>query len=281
MNEQSRSIGLIVIGDEILSGKRVDKHLPKLLELLKERGLQLTWAQYIGDEPERIVDVLQRSFATGDIVFVTGGIGSTPDDHTRQAAARALGLDLVLHPQARELIGQRIHEMAQGDPKKADLDSVENQPRLRMGEFPEGANIIPNAYNNIPGFYLREHYFMPGFPVMASPMMTWVLDTLYADLFHQLDYVEKSFIASGAMEATITPLLESIEQKYPHIRVFSLPSIGDPTKEGVFAGRHMELGVKGPREQVDFAFKELRLGVEAFDTVTYDLIKNDMPKDVQ
>jgi molybdopterin-biosynthesis enzyme MoeA-like protein len=269
----SRTIGLIVIGDEILSGKRVDKHMPRLLELFKERGLQLSWAQYIGDDPVRIVDVLKNSFASGDIVFVTGGIGSTPDDHTRQSAAKALGVELTLHPEAKELIAQRISEMAQGDPVKADIHSVENVPRMRMGEFPQGASIIPNSYNKIPGFYIREHYFMPGFPVMASPMMEWVLQTFYSDLFHQIDYVERSFIAEGAMEATITPLMEEIEKKYPEIRVFSLPSVGDPSKQGVFAKRHMELGVKGPLAQVEIALKELRTGVEGFQTLTYDLSK--------
>ena len=269
----NRTIGLIVIGDEILSGRRTDKHMPRLLELLKERGLQLSWAEYIADDPQRIIATFKRSFASGDIVFVTGGIGSTPDDHTRQCAAKALGLDLVLHPEARELIGQRIVEMAEGDPVKADVNSALNLPRLRMGEFPKGASIIPNSYNKIPGFHIHEHYFMPGFPVMASPMMVWALDTFYAHLFHQIDFVERSFIAAGAMEATITPLMEAIEKKYPEIKVFSLPSVGDPTKEGILAQRHMELGVKGPASQVEEALKELRVGVEAFNTITYDLVK--------
>lgn len=273
MTQQDRTIGLIVIGDEILSGRRMDKHMPRLLELLKERGLQLGWAEYIGDDPQRIIATLKRSFASGDIVFITGGIGSTPDDHTRQCAAKALGLDLVLHPQAKELIGQRIVEMAEGDPVKADIDSALNAPRLRMGEFPKGASIIPNSYNKIPGFHIQEHYFTPGFPVMAGPMMIWVLDTFYTALFHQNDYVEKSFIAAGAMEATITPLMEEIEKKYPQIKVFSLPSVGDPSKEGILAQRHMELGVKGPADQVEIALKELRVGVESFNTITYDLTK--------
>ena len=271
--QNNRPIGLIVIGDEILSGRRTDKHMPRLLELLKERGLQLSWAEYIADDPQRIIATFKRSFASGDIVFVTGGIGSTPDDHTRQCAAKALGLDLVLHPEAKELIVQRIVESAEGDPVKGDVNSVLNQPRLRMGEFPKGASIIPNTYNKIPGFHIQEHYFMPGFPVMASPMMVWILDTFYAHLFHQVDFVERSFIAAGAMEATITPLMEAIEIKYPDIKVFSLPSVGDPTKEGIFAQRHMELGVKGPAGQVEEALKELRVGVEAFNTITYDLVK--------
>ena len=88
---QKPAFGLIIIGDEILSGKRVDKHLPKVIALLGARGLQLAWADYVGDSPERITATLKRAFAAGDVVFSTGGIGATPDDHTRQCAAQALG----------------------------------------------------------------------------------------------------------------------------------------------------------------------------------------------
>ena len=101
----SRNFGLIVIGDEILSGKRVDKHMPKVIELLGARGLQLGWAEYVGDVPERITAALKRAFASGDIVFSTGGIGATPDDHTRQCAAAALGVALELHPEVHDLRG--------------------------------------------------------------------------------------------------------------------------------------------------------------------------------
>jgi molybdopterin-biosynthesis enzyme MoeA-like protein len=81
---------LIIIGDEILSGRRQDKHFSKLVELLSQRGLQLGGAEFISDERETIAATLVRSFATGDIVFCCGGIGATPDDQTRQAAAEAL-----------------------------------------------------------------------------------------------------------------------------------------------------------------------------------------------
>src|SRR5437868_14573374 len=88
--QAARAIGLVIIGDAILSGKRADKHMPKVIELLAARGLQLGWANYVGDEPQRIVATLERAFASGDIVFSCGGIGATPDDHTRQCAAKAL-----------------------------------------------------------------------------------------------------------------------------------------------------------------------------------------------
>src|SRR5512133_178170 len=104
--------GLIIIGDEILSGKREDKHLPKVIALLKARGLALDYADYVGDSPDRITATLTRAFASGDVVFSTGGIGATPDDHTRQCAAKALGVALALHPEAGELIRQRMQDQA-------------------------------------------------------------------------------------------------------------------------------------------------------------------------
>src|SRR5512141_2935534 len=109
---ESKAIGLVIVGDEILSGKRADKHMPKLIELLAARGLQLAWAEYVGDAPERITATLRRAFASGDEVFSCGGIGATPDDHTRQCAAAALGVPLLLHPEGKALIQARIREMA-------------------------------------------------------------------------------------------------------------------------------------------------------------------------
>jgi molybdopterin-biosynthesis enzyme MoeA-like protein len=260
-NQLDKKFRLIVIGDEILSGKRQDKHLSKVIELLSERGLMISGAEYVGDEPDLITPILKKSFDTGDAVFITGGIGSTPDDHTRQCAAHALGLGLNLHPEAQRLITGRILTMAEGDPVKSNLSTADNQQRMKMGEFPVGAEIIPNPYNQIPGFSIKEHYFLPGFPVMAAPMMDWVLDTYYKHLFHRLDFVEKSFIVPLAMESTLTPLMESIENSYPGLKVFSLPSVGDPSRGGVFAKRHIELGVKGLSALVIEAFPALRKGV--------------------
>ena len=259
-----RKFRLIVIGDEILSGKRQDKHMSKLIELLSERGLSLSSAEYVGDDRQEITAVLAKSFQSGDVVFSTGGIGATPDDHTRQCAALALNVPLELHSQAKDLIAQRIIAMADGDPVKGDLSTPDNQQRFRMGEFPVGSEIIPNPYNQIPGFRIHEHHFVPGFPVMAAPMMAWVLDTYYQHLFHRVDFVEKSFIVPKAMEASLTPLMESIESRYAGIKVFSLPSVGDPSRGGIFAQRHIELGVKGSAGVIDQALAELKAGVKSF-----------------
>ncbi len=291
----STHFGLIIVGDEILSGKRADKHLPKVIELLAARGLQLSYAECVGDDPARITATLTRAFAAareaGDVIFSCGGIGATPDDHTRQCAAQALGVELALHPEAERLIRERMQDLAkeQGVPYVPDRE--DNVHRLNMGIFPKGAEIIPNPYNKIPGFSCfverggsgrragpsqarpapsggRELHevsdrggihFLPGFPVMAWPMVEWVLDTHYADLLQLQAYIEKSVIVMGAMEAALTPLMLDIEAKHVGVKVFSLPSVDHPEY-----GRHIELGVKGRPEAVNAAYPALLAGLHAF-----------------
>ena len=264
------AIGLIIIGDEILSGKRTDKHLPKMIELLHARGLQLGWAEYLGDQPARIVSTLERTLRSDDIVFSTGGIGATPDDHTRQCAARALGVPVELHPEAKIKIRERIADTAQTAGIALDYSTPDNLQRLKLGEFPRGASIIPNTYNKIPGFSVANignasgsgnggpaHYFVPGFPVMAWPMFEWVLDTYYADLFHVDVSVEKSVLVFGKAESALTPLMESLEATHPAIKVFSLPHVGDAQVR-----QHIDLGVKGRAADVDAAFASMLRGLD-------------------
>ena len=250
------AIGLIIIGDEILSGKRQDKHLAKVIELLKARGMALAWARYVGDERELITAALRDAFAGGDIVFSCGGIGATPDDHTRQCAAAALGRPLALHPQARELILERMRDVAAEQGVAYVPERPDNLHRLNMGVFPEGAQIIPNPYNKIPGFSVGDVHFVPGFPVMAHPMIESLLDERYASLHGSQVLRERAVIVQGSMEATLTPLMEAIEARFAGIKVFSLPSVDHPT-----LGRHIELGVKGAGSAVDQAFEALCQGL--------------------
>jgi len=240
------SFGAIIIGDEILSGKRCDKHFAKLAELLGARGLRLSWVEYLVDERSRIAATLKRSFAAGDVVFSFGGIGNTPDDHTRQAAAEALGVDLVLHPDAEREIRARF-----GDET--------NATRLSLGTFPRGVDIIPNPFNRIPGFRVRHHHFLPGFPQMAHPMAEWALETFYAHLFNRNPPVDKAFLLTGpnAYESALLDLMERIVANYPALRLFSLPSIGEDGQR-----RHLELGVEGETALVDQAMAEIRQEVE-------------------
>jgi molybdopterin-biosynthesis enzyme MoeA-like protein len=253
------NIGRLIVGDEILSGKRADKHLPKVIELLAVRGLQLAWARYVGDDPPRITADLRDAFASGDLVFSCGGIGATPDDHTRQCAAAALGVPLELHPEAKALVIERMKDVAREQGTVFDPDRKDNRHRLNMAVFPAGAEIIPNPYNKIAGFGVRSGaggvFFVPGFPVMAWPMIEWVLDTHFRQLHVAPATIERSVIVFGAMEATLTPLMEAVESEFPGVKVFSLPSVDHPEW-----GRHIELGVKGNAALLDPAYARLRDG---------------------
>ncbi len=265
----SRRFGVVIVGDEILSGRRTDKHLSKVIELLSARGLELSWAQYVGDDRAAIAAVLSRTFASDDVVFVTGGIGATPDDQTRQAAAEALGVPIALHPEAADAIHQRILKMNAESADPLPLDSPEHRQRMRMGEFPTGAAIIPNPYNQIPGFNVADHWFVPGFPVMAWPMLEWVLETKYAELFHRTPRAERSVLVFEMPESRVTPLMEAIEAALPDVKVFSLPSVGDAAaaastdpRVAMRAERHIELGVKGPADRIPEAFDALEAGLK-------------------
>ncbi len=249
--------GLIIIGDEILSGKRQDKHLPKTIELLAARGMALSSARYLGDDRDAITAALREAFATGDLVFSCGGIGATPDDHTRQCAAAALGVPLALHPQAVALIHERMRDVAREQGVPFEPGRSDNQHRLNMGNFPQGARIIPNPYNKIAGFSVADVHFVPGFPVMAWPMIEWVLDTQYATLHGFGVQHERSIIVFGSMEATLTPLMEQVEAAHPGIKVFSLPCVDDQHE----FGRHIDLGVKGRGEGLGAAYAALKRGL--------------------
>jgi molybdopterin-biosynthesis enzyme MoeA-like protein len=241
------TIGAIIIGDEILSGKRADKHFAKVIELLALRGMALDWAQYLGDDRARLTEALRRSFATDDVVFCFGGIGVTPDDHTRQAAAAALGTGIALHPDAEREIRARFGE--------------ETTPqRLMLGEFPLGSAIIPNPYNRIPGFSVGNYYFFPGFPVMSWLMLEWVLDTHFVHLHHAVAREEQAIIVYEAPESALLDLMNRIVRDYPKATLFSLPSFGG---EGV--RRHIELGVRGEPESVRQAMAKIRAGVTRLD----------------
>ena len=127
----------------------------------------LDWARYEGDDRDALTAALRETFARGDIVFGFGGVGATPDDHTRQAAAAALGVPLERHPEAVAAI-------------EAQFGAAAYPHRVLMAEFPAGATIIPNPVNRVASFSVRDHHFFPGFPQMAWPMLDWVLATRYA-----------------------------------------------------------------------------------------------------
>lgn len=243
----SRTFGAIIIGDEILSGKRQDKHFTKIAELLGARGLRLSWVEYLGDDRQRLAETFKRTMATGDVVFSCGGIGNTPDDHTRQAVALALGVDLELHAEGYEELKVRFAGEEITDKRKL------------LVTFPQGVQIIPNPFNRIPGFMVNGHYFVPGFPQMAHPMIEWALDTFYRDEFKAVSgMVEKAFLLTGPMayESALLDLMERIVKDYPTLRLFSLPSLVGKER------KHLELGVEGEPGLVEQAMAEIRAEVE-------------------
>ncbi len=235
--------GALIIGDEILSGKRQDKHFPKVIEILKARGLALVWSMYLPDEPAVITAVLSSTLARDDIVFCFGGIGATPDDHTRQCAAKAAGVELVLHPDAKREIEARFG--ADAYPK-----------RIEMGVFPAGSRIVPNPYNRVPGFSYARHHFFPGFPEMAWPMMEWVLDNEYPHLHDLQPPVDVAIVVKDAGESQLIDLMNACIARYPGAKLFSLPSFTPD-------GRRIELGVKGEANLANEALAFLQKGVGA------------------
>jgi len=237
------SIGALIVGDEILSGKRADKHLVHIIETLGRRGLRLAWARYEGDDRPRLTAALAESFARGDIVFSCGGVGATPDDQTRQSAAAALGVPLLRHPEAVAAI-------------EAQFGAAAYPHRVLMAEFPAGSTIIPNPVNRVASFSIRDHHFFPGFPQMAWPMLDWVLATHYPTLTVPPE-AERAIVVFGAGESQLLPLMNESVARFPRLKLFSLPSF---LPDG---GRRLELGVRGDPAELDGALAHLVAGVEA------------------
>jgi molybdopterin-biosynthesis enzyme MoeA-like protein len=245
---EPRGIGAFIIGDEITLGKRADKHLTTLIGMLAARGLSLSWAMMIGDDRARLIEAFDTSFVSGDLVFSFGGIGVTPDDHTRQAVSKALGRPLVMHPEAEVLIRERM----------AQAGYEVTPERLELGHFPRGSAIVPNPYNSIPGFSIHHHYFLPGFPEMAWPMAQWVLDTHFAHCFHRTPRSEAAILVWDGMEGALLALMKRIEAQFDGLTVFSLPHLGSAD-----LARHIELGVRGAPDKIAPAMALMRGEVAA------------------
>ena len=243
MSSDHLPIGVLIIGDEILSGKRQDRHFPKSIEIVGSRGLSVSWTMYLPDEPQTITDVLKSTMARDDVVFSFGGIGATPDDHTRQCAARAAGVTLAIHPDAKREI-------------EAQFGADAYPRRIEMGVFPVGSRIIPNAYNRIPGFSMGRHHFLPGFPSMAWTMMEWVLDHEYLDRQRESVPVDIAIIVKDAGESQLIDLMNDCLHRFPACKVFSLPTL-------TAQGRRIELGTRGEAALAEEALSFLKQGVSS------------------
>lgn len=235
------AFGLIVIGDEILNGDRQDRHLAAFKQRVSARGHQLAWCWILPDDPALLIVQLRASMAADTPVFCCGGIGATPDDHTRACAAAAAGVALVRHTGAAQLIEGRFG--ADAFPQ-----------RIRMADLPAGASLIPNPVNQVPGFGINRHWFLPGFPQMAWPMAEWVLDRHYgrAEPLHEM-----ALEVRGAPESRLIPLMERLGAQFPALKLFSLPHLGETQ-----ADRYILLGFRG-RGDLEPAMAALRSGLDA------------------
>ncbi|WP_417551335.1 competence/damage-inducible protein A [Methylophaga sp.] len=234
-------IGAVIIGDEILSGKRQDKHFNQLQIMLAKRGLELSWTLIVGDDPQQLERALRYSMSSEDLVFSFGGIGATPDDRTRQTVAKIADVPLIPHPEATAEIEARFGE-----------DAYPN--RILMGYLPEGSRIIPNTINRIPGFSYANHHFTPGFPEMAWPMVEWVLDNLYAHLKNQRPAAEQIIFVQRGRESDLLPVMNQIVNDYPQLKLSSLPHLGEPP--------HIEFSLRGELDQVEQAMQLIKQAVD-------------------
>jgi len=230
-----QKIGLILIGDELLSGTRQDKHMNHVIEMLRGRNMSLSWVRIIGDTREEIRDTLNQTKQLNDVVFSFGGIGATPDDQTRAAAAEAFSQKLVRNSEATAIIEGKF-----GD------DAYPN--RILMAELPEDAELIPNPINQIPGFKLANHHFVPGFPNMAWPMIEWVLDEYYFFLTNEIANVEWRWDVLNVPESSLINMMNEILASFEGVGVSSLPSTEH-------SGNLIDFGLKGHESNVEKAAK--------------------------
>ncbi len=235
------NIGALIIGDEILSGKRQDRHFNYLQSALAKRGLELSWTIIVGDEPEQLQRFLAFSLASNDLVFSFGGIGATPDDRTRQSVAKVAEVPLLPHPEAVAEIESQYGEKAYPN-------------RILMANFPEGSRIIPNPINRVPGFSFHHHHFMPGFPEMSWPMLEWLLDNNYSDLKNLAPESEQVIYITKGRESDLLTVMQQITINFPELRLSSLPNLGKNT--------HIEFSLRGKQEHIEQAMLMLKKAIE-------------------
>lgn len=241
------NFGIIVIGDEILNGRRRDRHFDALGGMLRERGFAVAWLRILPDDPDYLTAVFARTMEEGRPVFCCGGIGATPDDYTRACAARAASVPMELHPGAVAEIEKRFGTEAYPN-------------RIRMAELPQGSELIPNPYNRVPGFSINRHFFMPGFPDMAHPMASWVLDTHYPEGGRPEQ--QRAVRVRGMSESQLMDLMRLLTEQFPDAKLFSLPRLG--------AEYQIELGFRS-RGDLEVPFRALLAGLDERG-VAYELL---------
>lgn len=211
MSEKIYTAGLVVIGDEILSGRTHDKNIAQVASWLQVQGIRLDEVRVVADVQERIVEAVNTMRERNDYLFTTGGIGPTHDDITVDAIAAALGVSVVIHPEARAIL-ERYY---------ADKGGI-NEGRLRMARVPEGAELIPNKKSGAPGIQIGNIYLMAGVPHITAGM----LDALTGTLEGGAPLLSET-IGGWIPESEVSDLLRETEQAHENCQIGSYPFFRD------------------------------------------------------
>ncbi len=198
---------LIVVGDEILSGRTHDKNIAQVAAWLGVQGIRLKEVRVVADDTPAIVEAVNTLRARNDYLFTTGGIGPTHDDITVDAVAEALGVPVVVHPEARAIL-ERYYETRGGL----------NEARLRMARVPEGADLIRNKMSGAPGIRAGNVFLMAGVPAITAGM----LDALTGELEGGLPLLSLT-VGSWAPEGEVADLLRETEKAYQGVAIGSYP----------------------------------------------------------
>ncbi len=201
------SAGLIVIGDEILSGRTQDKNVAALAKWLNVQGIRLAEVRIVPDILEHIVAAVNEVRAGTDYLFTTGGIGPTHDDITVDAVSAALGVDVVIHPRARTILEDYYAD-------KGGLTDA----RLRMARVPDGGELIENRMSGAPGIRHGNIFIMAGIPTIAAQMMDALTGQLEGG-----DPVLSDTIGCWTSESEVADILRSVEAAHPECQIGSYP----------------------------------------------------------
>lgn len=209
MTEPSRiwKAALLVIGDEILSGRTQDKNVAQVATWLNVQGIRLAEVRVVADDMAAIIEAVNALRARNDYLFTTGGIGPTHDDITVDAVAEAFGVGVVIHPEARAIL-ERYYEPRGGL----------NEARLRMARVPDGAQLIPNRMSGAPGIQIGNVYLMAGVPSITAGMLDALTGTLEGGL-----PVLSQTIGSWVQESEVADLLRTTEQAHEGSAIGSYP----------------------------------------------------------
>jgi molybdenum cofactor synthesis domain-containing protein len=207
----SVTAGLLVIGDEILSGRTKDVNIGATADFCTDLGIDLKEVRVVSDETDEIVDALNALRARYTYVFTTGGIGPTHDDITAEAVAKAFGVALPVNAQAREMLESRWRQTG----------TEVNEARLRMARIPEGADLIVNSVSAAPGFRIGNVHVMAGVPVIMRAMLEALVPTLKGG-----KKVLSVTVKAAVGEGTVGGPLGMLQEQYPDVKMGSYPQMG-------------------------------------------------------